>query len=88
MSKSLRAEEDAAVATIELISNDLQTSKTYNIRLRGASVTGIRNIAADGEQLNDGGELYSISGQRLNNAHQGLVIERNGKGVRKMILTK
>lgn len=86
--KSLRAEEDAAVATIELISNDLQTSKTYNIRLRGASVTGIRNIAADGEQLNDGGELYRISGQRLNNAQQGLVIERNGKGVRKMILTK
>ena len=80
----LEAMDGGVKAIVTVTAGDLKSNE-YVLIAKGASLpAGISGIAAgsDRETL-----IYNVGGQRVGNVSGGLLIERNGNGVRK-ILTK
>ena len=81
-SVTLETMDGGVKALITVTAGDLK-SNDYQLLIKGATMTtGIRNV---GTEENHASERYSLNGYRLNESRKGLVIERNAKGVRKIL---
>ena len=81
-SVTLETMDGGVKALITVTAGDLK-SNDYQLLIKGATMpTGIRNVGSDESHIS---KRYNLNGYRLNESRKGLVIERNAKGVRKML---